>query len=199
MLVVYGAGIPPGHVTDSGMAELWAVWTAIEMSPAVPRITTDCLGILNTARAGTAAAIAAGNMNARIWRLIAGALDGDITTLDGKLVWMPAHQNQKAIGERFKSNGHRISNIDFRANRLVDKLAAHRHERNAAADKGKQLVKQVRSAAKTALATLGQVTWAANNCEMKVVGDDGKETTKMLRDSTNKPIKKVLKEAKNEK
>ena len=48
-LVAYGAGITPSHVADSGMAELSAVWTAIEMSPTVPRIITDCLGILNTA------------------------------------------------------------------------------------------------------------------------------------------------------
>ena len=103
---------------------------------------------------------------------------------------MPAHQGQTAVGERFKSDGRRISCADFRANRLVDKLAAHRHERNVAAEKGKQLVKSIRSAAKTSLATLGMVTLMANNCELHMIDENGQEITSIFRDSISKPIKK---------
>ena len=188
-LVAYGAGIPPSFVTDSGMAELWAVWTAIESCPATPNIITDCLGILNTAKAGTAAATSPKNVSARTWRLIAGALEGDVGKLAEKLVWMPAHQTRTAIGNRFRSDGRRISCVDFRANRLVDKLAAFRHEKNIEADKGKKLLQLIRSAAKTSLAVLGQVTWAANNCEQKVTGEDGAEKKKVYRDSTSRPNK----------
>ena len=91
-LVAFGAGVPPSHVTDSGMAETWAVWIVLEMCSVTPRIITDCLGILNTARSGTALATTGRSPNARTWNLIKQALDGDVTVLADELVWMPAHQ-----------------------------------------------------------------------------------------------------------
>ena len=97
-LVAYGAGIPPDFVTDSGMAELWAVYTAVAMTPGQHDVVTDCLGILETARRGTAAATTAGSPNARLWKMMAARLDGDISRLADHLVWMPAHQTTAAIG-----------------------------------------------------------------------------------------------------
>ena len=123
---------------------------------------------MTTARAGTAAATAGSNPNARIWHMITQALDGDVTKLADKLVWMPAHQGTSAIGYIIKSNGKRLSSIDYRANRLVDKLAAHYAKLSPKAKAGEKLVNDVKMAATSALATLGEITWAANNCKTKV-------------------------------
>ena len=94
-------------------------------APFIPRIVTDYLGILNTAKSGTAAATSPSSAIARLWKMIAHRLDGDITQLANHVVWMPAHQSAAAIGSRYKRNNPAISCLDFRANRLVDKLALH--------------------------------------------------------------------------
>jgi hypothetical protein len=171
------------------MAETWAVWTVVEMCPWVPHITTDCLGILNIAKGGTAAAVAASNPNARIWKLIADATDGDITKLSEKLVWMPSHQNESAIGQRYKSDGRRISCLDHRANKLVDKLATHRMAKSTVEKASRKLVKEVKAAAGAALATLGQVTWHANNYQVTEINKNGEQVVRTKRDSVDKPKK----------
>ena len=117
-------------------------------------------------------------------------MDGDVTTLADKLVWMPAHQSKAAIGSRFKSDGCRLSSLDYRANRLVDKLALYKAEDNAQARQGEKLVRDVRRAAKVALATLGQVTWAANNCQTAYTDDNGAAKIKICRDSMDIPSSK---------
>lgn len=192
-LVVYGAGVPPAFVTDSGMAEAWAVWKAVELSPRQPRIVTDCLGILTTARDGTARATTGKKPNARIWNMLSQALDGDVTKLADTLTWMPAHQNTAAIGNRYRSDGRRLSSIDYRANRLVDKLATHFIKPEAQTRKGEKLYADVRAASITALATLGEVTWAANNCSIECIDENGNKVTKICRDSSSKPIKRSAK------
>jgi hypothetical protein len=171
------------------MAEAWAVWKAIELCPQQPRIITDCLGILNTAKAGSAAATSGRNPNARIWNLIAQALEGDVTKFADTLIWMPAHQNTSAIGNRTRSDGKRLSCIDYRANRLVDRLAAHFIKPTVDARKGEKLVTDVKEAAVAALATLGEVTWKANHCKLQKVDEEGKEVTKVCRDSSDRPAK----------
>ena len=45
----------------------------------------------------------------------------------------------------------------------------------------------VKRASKAALATLGQVTWAANNCKLSVVNENGEYVSKTCRDSTDPP------------
>ena len=101
---------------------------------------------------------------------------------------MPAHQSKSAIGNRCKSDGRRINCIDYKANRLVDKLATHGYERNKRVEEGQKLIKAIKTAAKVALATLGQVTWCANNCSMTIVKDNGEEVIKICRDSIDKPV-----------
>ena len=195
-LVAYGAGIPPSFVNDSGMAETWAVWMTIQLCPRQPRIVTDCKGVLDMARAGTAVATAGSSANARIWNLIAQALDQNVTKLADTLVWMPAHQGTGAIGSRYKSNGTRLSCIDFRANRLVDKLALYSTTQTEQARESEKLVNQVKGAAKVALATLGQVTWTANNCKTTEVDAEGVEKEKVSRDSGDAPPKDFGQKAK---
>ena len=113
-LIAYGTGTPPEFVCDSGMAETWAVYTVVAMFPFLPDIVTDCLGIVETAKAGTTAATAASAPNARIWRMMASALDGDVSKLCDKISWMPAHQTVAAIERRVKSNNREVNSLDWR-------------------------------------------------------------------------------------
>ena len=189
-LVAYGAGVPPAFVTDSGMAEVWALITVLAESPAIPRIVTDYLGIISTAKAGTSLATAAGAANARLWKMIAHRLDGDITQLAGRVVWMPAHLAAAAISVRLKSDNRTITCLDFRANRLVDKLALHMATQSREAKWGEVMVSSSRAAAKHALTLLGQVTSAANNHKVNVVGEDGVTRVKTIRDSQDPGARK---------
>ena len=129
------------------MAATWAVLTVLTLCPCTPQIVTDCLGILDAAKKGTHAASAASFANARLWRMIARRFDGDVSKLGQHLVWMPAHQGQSAIGTRVKSNGRLMTSVDFRANRLVDKLALHFAPPSAGAAAGRKLVASTKIAA----------------------------------------------------
>jgi hypothetical protein len=82
-----------------------------------------------------------------------------------------------------------LSSTDFRANRLVDKLAARHAKPSEQARKGQKLVTEIKTAAKGALATLGRVTWAANNCKVTVLDAEGKQVEKVCRDATGPPKK----------
>ena len=79
--------------------------------------------------------------------------------------------------------------LDYRANRLVDKLAALHAKPSVQARKGEKLVKDVKMAAKSALATLGRVTWAANNCKLIITDAEGNLAEKTSRDATGPPKK----------
>ena len=48
--------------------------------------------------------------------------DGDITgwSASGQLAWMPAHEDRSVIGHGLKSNGERVSFVDWCANRMAD-------------------------------------------------------------------------------
>ena len=187
-LLGYGAGTPPDFVTDSGMAEIWAVYSVVAMSPGVPRIVTDYKGIIDTSSRGTAAATTAACPNARIWKMIASCLDSDISTLCEQVIWMPAHLGTAAIGCRTKSNGKEMTSLDWRANRLVDKLALFSSVQTLDAKRGELLVHSAKAAAKHALARLGQVTHEANNHKVQEQDEQGKMVTHTLRDSTSRPL-----------
>ena len=169
-LIAYGAGVPPAFVTDSGMAEIWALHVVLTETPFIPRIVTDYLGVMSVARAGTAAATSVSSANARLWKMIAHQLDGDITQLTDHVVWMPAHQTAAAIGTRLKSDSRTITSLDFRANRLVDRLALHFATQSREAKWGEVMVSRTKAAAKHALMALGKVTLEASNHKVNVVG-----------------------------
>jgi len=122
-------------------------------------------------------------------------MDMDISHLvkDGKLAWMPAHQSLQMVGETKLSNGCRLTAIDWRANRLVDVLAKTAAADLQASKDTLALLSSAEAAAGHATALLGVVTHAANNFKEVVVSEDGTSTTRVLRDSTDKPkAKRVL-------
>ena len=106
---------------------------------------------------------------------------------DGRLVWMPAHLSRKMVGEIKLGNGQRLSHIDWRANRLVDKLA--KLAAWAAADTTScfEVLKGGEAAAAHAAIVLGIVTHAANNHRTAERQPDGSVKHTVLRDSVDKP------------
>ena len=188
-LLGYGLGWPPSWCATAAAAEAWAMHTVLDLCPFPPQMRTDCLALLQTAQAGTSQATKASKPLARVWKLIAATLGTDVSFLteSGVLVWVPAHLSHAAIGESKLSNGTRLSCVDWRANRLVDKLAK---TAAAAASDQKQEVKVLESfeaATTSAAALLGLVTHAANNHRVAVEDDTGKVSYTSKRDSVDKP------------
>ena len=113
----------------------------------------------------------------------------DVSTIvsSGKLVWLPAHQSRTRVGQATLSNGTRLSPIDWRANRLVDvlmKRAAAFHQLTADAA---NTLAHAASLSQWALAQLARVTHSANNHETVSVDEHGVSSTKVTRDSMERP------------
>ena len=159
------------------------------MLPFPPQLRTDCLSLVHTAREGTNRAVHHSRCLARIWKAIAAAVGGDIKVLakDDRLTWFPAHKSYAAVGHLKGSNGVRLSPVDWRANRLVDKLAKLAAGSLQFSEHITKLVPSAEAAAAHAACLLGIVTHSANNFEHTVIGDGGKETVTILRDSVDRP------------
>ena len=189
VLIGHGMGWPPTWVTTAAAAEAWALSVVLQLVPFPPPMRTDCLALLQTAKEGNARATHHSKPLARIWRSIADTMGSDVSErlVNDKLVWFPAHLTHKAIGQAKGSNGCRLSAVDWRANRLVDKLAK-------VAAKALQFSKHVLNLLPSAVAAsahaaclLGVVTHKANNLEVSSTNAVGKTVTRTLRDSTERP------------
>ena len=188
-LLAIARGAPPRWCTTAAAAEAWALLEVLRLSAFAPKVRTDCLALLTTARQGTAIATGPGRPLARIWRAIAEILDGDIIALakNDVLVWQPAHQTAHAIGERICFDGRRLSTIDWRANRLADALAKQAAAAGRACGATVSLVASARVAALHAACNLGQVTYASNNHRVAQTDADGKEVFVTKRDAEPAP------------
>jgi len=185
-LLGYGRGTPPHWCTTAAAAEAWALATVLGLSPTTPAMRTDCLSLLRAAESGMHEATAAKRKLARVWTSIFYFLDGTAHELtdQGKLVWMPAHLNAAAIGEKKLSDGSRLSAIDWRSNRLADALAKSAACRRALPEDIEKLLNSAAVAVRHAATSLGRVTHAANNHAVTTVGEDGSSCTKHMRDAT---------------
>ena len=185
-LLACGGGAPPAWCHTAAAAEAWALMTVVTECTAPPRMRTDCNALLDTLVAGVEAATAPTKTLARIWFRIAHALDGDFGALvaSGCLVWMPAHQTARAIGEVKLSDGTRLTAVDWRANRLADALAKQEAGRDAATAASSELRADAAQAVRHAAALLGRTTFAANHHVVQVCGEDGVVRNVVRRDAT---------------
>ena len=185
-LVAYGHAVPPAWVRSAAAAELWAVMLVLLANPAPPPIVTDCLSILTTAIGGTASAIAPSRPQAQIWDRIATILGADVSMLVdcSLLTWMPAHRSMAVIGAAMRSDGRPVSAQDWRANRLADALAKAAIGDIAACRLGISQLAVAQELVRHEAAVLGAATYAANNHVVMVLGRDGQQHRKTLRDST---------------
>ncbi len=188
-LLAFGNGQPPHWCKTAAAAEAWALCTVIMQSPFLPAIRTDCLSLIATAAAGIAKATEPRKLLAQVWVLIGHALDGDLQQLadNTTLVWVPAHTSPAAVGEAKRSDGQRLSHVDWRANRLADGLA----KQAAATTQPPSAVLRLLASARLAVGhfakLLGRVTHAANNHVVQEVSEDGTVTSHTKRDSVGKP------------
>ena len=192
-LLGYGLGNAPGWCSTAASAEAWALQVVLSQCPFPPQMRTDCLSLLKTAEHGAASATASSRMLARIWSLMASHLDGDIASLvgSGNLVWMPAHQTLAMVGEKKLSNGARLSNVDWRANRLVDALAKMAAGMFVAPPEVTRALDSATEAVKHAAMRLGSVTHAANNHTTTITDDSGNIVKRVLRDAEPAPKRRM--------
>ena len=188
-LLAFGSGRPPASCNTAAAAEAWALLTVLNENAFVPNVRTDCLSLLSAAMAGTTNACGSDKALARIWKQIAEIVGDDVSSIvtSGKLVWMPAHLPRSRVGQTKLSNAVKLSPSDWRANRLVDilaKRAAAFHQITAAASAS---LSHAASLSQWALAQVARVTHFANNCEVTITDADGHSSTKMARDSMEKP------------
>ena len=103
-------------------------------------------------------------------------------------MWMPAHQGMAAIGERHLSNGKELSAVDWRANCLADARAKQVASLRKGPPAVLRFLKSGKAAVRHAAALLGQVTHAANNHRVLIVGADGVPHMKNIRDAQPRPL-----------
>ena len=82
-----------------------------------------------------------------------------------------------------RSDGHFVSALDWRANRLVDSLARLAAKRLAVPDLASRMFEQAMHAAEYYAAFLGTVTHAANNHRVPEIKPNGTQVFKHYRDS----------------
>ena len=172
-LIAYGSGVRTDFVTDSGGAETWGLNTAVSEAMVTSAVNIDSLGLFGLANAGTCPATAASSRNANCWTLICNRLDGDLGELADKLVWIPAHQTAAVIRNRHLSVAKRIAAMDWRANRLVDKLAQREAAAQINSKPANAAVKGMTAEVKHGTALLGVVTAASNKCKDTFTLSDG--------------------------
>ena len=85
------------------------------------------------------------------------------------------------------SNGIRLSPSDWRANRLVDILAKRAAAFHQLTTNAAQTLANAAQLSQWALAQLARVTHHANNHEIVSVDDRGVSSTKVIRDSMDRP------------
>ena len=184
-LIGFGAGAPPDWISDAAGAESWAFAKILQWTPFVPRVITDCLGILTAMGKGPSAARAASNPLARVWQMVFRAHDDSPFTREElrRVVWMPSHGSALTIGVSKRSDGRVVSPMDWRANRLVDALAKLAASSDMV-DAGLVLkVERAARAVEHAVARLGHSTYAANHFPTTKTLDDGTVVATTVRDS----------------
>ena len=159
------------------------------MSTEQDKIVTDCLGLLNTAKRGIAAASTAKMGLARTWTMIAHHLDGrlDVLAQAKRLTWMPAHQSPAAIGCALRSTGTPITALDWRANHLVDGLAKRAAAIGATTAEESRLVTSAEKLVRHCAGQLAAATYKANNYVECYVDSNGCNKTRSRRDSQDIP------------
>ena len=183
-LLALGRGVPPAWVHDAAGAEVWAFFSAIRLNCYLPRVVTDCLGVLRSLQDGYQAAVGPNRRQARLWAMIGHSLDEDFSSAAQTVVWMPSHGAVHTIDVVKDSTGCPITPAMWRANRLADLLA------KSAAEPWRLprwITRQVSDMSRLVVhhaARLGVATTRANGHRVTVHDEQGVERTRVLRDST---------------
>jgi hypothetical protein len=112
-------GRPPAWADGIYGAELWGLFMAASVADPWAPLRVDCLSVQQGAQMGQEWAGAPVRYLARAWAPLSAALDDD----PQRVVWMPAHCSQQAVGVKKLSNGELLTALDLAGNSLVDQLA----------------------------------------------------------------------------
>jgi len=187
MLIAYATATPPPWVKTAGAAEAWALLLTLKANPYPPKVLTDCMALLHTARAGPASAGRGRNTDARIWNEIATVTGGCYKELLNQLVWMQAHTSAACGNVRVKSNGRDLTTSEWRANQLADTLAKRGALVSPLRDEADKAIAVAGGALQQVAARLGVVTYAANAHIVEGFKEDGTAFTVTKRDSSTMP------------
>jgi len=184
-LLAYGWGAPPEWITDVPGTEGWALHIVARSNPAMPKVITDCLGLVVALGKGPHDAARACRPLARLWGMIFACTETIVPTYTeaDRVVWMPSHCTRAAAGQRIKSNGLPITQLEWRGNRLVDHLAKAAALLGRAPGSTRQELGLAARAVAHCAALVGMTSWAANNCPYTTTRADGTVVTQLRRDS----------------
>mmetsp|Transcript_15048 Transcript_15048/g.52826 ORF Transcript_15048/g.52826 Transcript_15048/m.52826 type:complete len:338 (+) Transcript_15048:378-1391(+) len=183
-LLGFGQGVTPEWIVDAADAELWAFYTVATLNTCLPKVVTDCKGILDTLQGSPNVAAGHKRALARTWMKLRHALDDDFATAAALMKWMPSHESAKTIGHTQDSDGQHMAPLMWRSNRLADVFAKTAAGENRLPAWVTNLVASAGKWVKHQAARLGVVTHAANNYETTEMADGGAIVKKILRDST---------------
>ena len=156
---------PPGWIQDAAGAELWAYLIAIGESMQIPGVVTDCKGILDGLRRSRHDLVHEKAALARTWNLILAGIDNQLAEAAASTTWMPSHISAARMASNAPrdSDGHPITWIGWRANRLADSLAKFAAASSRLPSSFFEWLKEVDDLHLHQAALLGMVTHAANN------------------------------------
>ncbi len=183
-LLAAGLGIPPKWIIDAAGAELWAIVVVARMNPWLPRVVTDCKGVVDGLIAGFTSMSGPDRKLARTWCMLGKFLDFDFSGAASQVIWMPSHCPMSAIGVALDSRRKKISAVMWRANRLVDFLAKAAAAPHRLPGWFFKSIGTATDLVKHSAALLGIVAHAANNHRVDRPDEEGVVKTVVLRDST---------------
>jgi len=192
-LIGYAYGAPPSWIRDVPGTEGWALHLVARMNHSLPRIITDCLGLVTMLGRGPEDATRACRPLARLWGMIF-ACTGTVVPAyspEDKFIWMPSHCTLAAARFTLKSNGQPVSVLEWRGNRLVDLLAKAAARMNRVPQDVRSYIMAANRAVEYSAAMIGTTSWAANHSPYTTALPDGTVVTKLCRDSNPPPAAKV--------
>ena len=179
MIIAEAQGLPPAWADGIHGGELWALHAALICSMQGVAFRSDRAAVVDTFKAGLAAATDAAVVLARLWAMVFAACDyGDALQLD--LAWMPAHTSEADVGRLVLSDGSLLTALDRRCNDRADTLAKEAARSHRLPVALRQEVKVRGELAEWAARSLAIATHVANNA--RVPGSAGPR-----RDSVGRP------------
>ena len=159
---------------------------AVTSNDAWAPMRVDCLSVQQGAQKDFAWANAPGRMLARVWRPLCAALDDN----PHRVVWMPAHCTQKAVGTKVLSNGELLTASDLNGNALVDKLAKEAAGADRLPRERRDAVRKLGADLAAVATWIGQATYLANHFPDPRQSSTGTGKQQFLRDSTGSARKR---------
>ena len=186
--VALAAAVPPEWIDTIPGAEAWALFVVLSMAHSPPMMITDCLGNRRMLLSGEEQATAPGKILARVWHAIFACRENvDQRSLQSMFTWMPAHTTAATFSTRCRSDGRRLTAIDWRANAMADALAKKAAQSTRVPVAVRRQFQQMIAAQRYGAAVAGAACRAADSYVTTSYAHDGSLVTTVYRDSIGRP------------